>query len=156
VTALIFCGATLGSPLSPASTTKKERKTMNSKNAERGLELRRAMFGKETTDRQVSECGDFLKPMQAIVTEHCFGDGWQNEVIDLKWRSLLTVAMLTAAGRRHEIKIHVRGALSNGASREELQALFLHAHLYCGIPLMVDAMLAAKEVFDEIDGEQNA
>lgn len=129
---------------------------MNSSNAKRGLELRRAMFGKETTDRQINECGDFLRPMQAIVTEHCFGDGWQGGALDLKLRSLLTIAMLTAMGRRHEIKIHVRGALSNGATVDELQALFLHAHLYCGIPVMVDAMLAAKEVFDEIDGEQRA
>lgn len=127
---------------------------MSSSQSERGLELRRAMFGAETTDRQVNESDDFLKPMQAIVTDHCFGDVWQGEALDLKLRSLLTVAMLTAMGRRHEIKIHVRGALSNGASREELQALFLHAHLYCGIPLMVDAMLATKEVFDEIDAEQ--
>lgn len=120
-------------------------------NFERGLELRRVMFGPQGADEQIDNASDYMAPMQDIVTRICFGEGWQRPVFDKKTRSLLTLAMLTAMGRTHEIKIHTRGAIANGATREELREVFLHSYLYCGIPLMVDAMRASDEVLSELE-----
>ena len=120
-------------------------------NFERGLELRRVMFGPQGADEQIDNASDYMAPMQDIVTRICFGEGWQRPVFDKKTRSLLTLAMLTGVGRTHEIKIHTRGAISNGATREELREVFLHSYLYCGIPLMVDAMRASDEVLSELE-----
>lgn len=126
---------------------------MTQTNSERGLDLRRKMFGPEGAEKQVDNASDFMAPMQDIVTRICFGEVWQRPVLDLKTRSMITLAMLVAMGRQHEIKIHVKGALSNGVSREEIRELMVHAFLYCGIPLMVDAMRAAESVLDEAGAE---
>ncbi|QDC10078.1 4-carboxymuconolactone decarboxylase [Oceanicola sp. D3] len=120
---------------------------------ELGLDLRRQMFGVEGAEGQTETCTDFMRPLQDIVTRICFGEGWQREALDLKTRSLVTLAMLAAMGRTHEIKIHTRGAIANGVTRAELQDLFLHSYLYCGIPLMVDAMKACEEILDELGVE---
>jgi acyl-CoA reductase-like NAD-dependent aldehyde dehydrogenase/3-hydroxyisobutyrate dehydrogenase-like beta-hydroxyacid dehydrogenase/alkylhydroperoxidase/carboxymuconolactone decarboxylase family protein YurZ len=119
-------------------------------NTERGLDLRRKMFGSEGAEVQVNNATEFMAPMQDIVTRICFGEGWQRPVLDHKTRSLVTLAMLVAMGRQHEVKIHTRGAISNGATREEIQELMLHSYLYCGIPMMVDAMRAVEPLLDEI------
>jgi len=116
---------------------------------EQGLALRRKMWGAQGADEHIDQASDMMAPVQDIVTRICFGEIWQRPVLDLKTRSLLTLAMLTAMGRSHEIKIHVRGALANGCTREELRELFVHAFAYCGIPLMVDAMRACEEVLNE-------
>jgi len=117
-----------------------------------GLELRRKMWGKAGADDHIEQASDMMAPVQDIVTRICFGEIWQRPELDLKTRSLITLALLAATGRTHEIKIHVRGALANGCTREELRELFVHAFAYCGIPLMVDAMRACEEVLDEIEG----
>lgn len=120
-------------------------------NFEQGLKLRHKMFGPEGAEIQIENASDYMAPLQDIVTRICFGEGWQRDGLDHKTRSLVTLAMLAAMGRSHEIKIHTRGAIANGASRKELQELFLHSYLYCGIPLMVDAMKASEEVLDEME-----
>lgn len=117
---------------------------------EAGLALRHAMFGAAGAEDQVNNASDYMAPMQDIVTRICFGEGWQRPGFDRRMRSLLTLAMLMAMGRTHEIKIHTRGAIANGVTREELRELFLHGFLYCGIPLMVDAMRASEEILDEL------
>lgn len=122
---------------------------MTNENFERGIELRRKMFGPEGAEQQIENATEFMQPMQDIVTRICFGEIWQRPGLDLKTRSLITLAMLVAMGRHPEIKIHTRGALANGATREEIRELLIHAFLYCGIPLMVDAMRAAESVLDE-------
>jgi 4-carboxymuconolactone decarboxylase len=86
--------------------------------------------------------------MQELVTRHAWGNTWQRGGIDLKTRSIATVSMLIALGRQHELKTHVRGALNNGVTVEELQEIFLHASVYCGFPAAIDAMRAASEVID--------
>lgn len=123
---------------------------MSQSNFERGLDLRRKMFGPEGAEVQVDNATDFMAPLQDIVTRICFGEGWQRPVLDHKTRSLITLAMLVAMGRQHEVKIHTRGAISNGVTREEIQEMMLHSYLYCGIPLMVDAMRAAEPILDEL------
>lgn len=115
-----------------------------------GLELRRKMWGRAGADDHIDNASDMMAPIQDIVTRICFGEIWQRPVLDLKTRSLITLAMLAASGRSHEIKIHTRGAVANGCTREELRELFIHAFAYCGIPLMVDAMRASEEVLDEM------
>jgi len=123
-------------------------------NFDKGLELRRKMFGPEGAEIQVDNASPYLAPMQDIVTRICFGEVWQRPVLDLKTRSLLTLAMLTAMGRQHEIKIHTKGALANGVTRDEIREMMVHAFLYCGIPLMVDAMRASEEVLDQLAPEK--
>ena len=127
---------------------------MSKSNFDKGLELRRKMFGPEGAEMQVDNASPYLAPMQDIVTRICFGEVCQRPVLDLKTRSLLTLAMLTAMGRQHEIKIHTKGALANGVSREEIREVMVHAFLYCGIPLMVDAMRASEEVLDQLAPEK--
>lgn len=117
---------------------------------ELGLELRREMFGQAGTDKQIEAASDFTRPMQDIVTRICFGEVWQRPGLDARTRSLITIAMLAALGREPELKAHVRGAVANGASREEIREVLVHSFLYCGIPAMVGALRAAEPVLDEI------
>lgn len=122
---------------------------------ETGLEIRRRMFGAEVTDRQIREADDFTRDIQDLVTRYCFGEVWGRELLPLRLRSMLTVAMLVALGREAELKIHVRGALANGATKDEIREILLHAAIYCGIPAAVSAFRAAREVFVELErGEQ--
>jgi len=114
-----------------------------------GLALRRKMWGRQGADDHINQASDMMAPVQDIVTRICFGEIWQRPGLDVKTRSLVTLAMLTATGRTQEIKIHVRGALVNGCTPLELRELFVHAFAYCGIPLMVDAMRACEEVLNE-------
>ena len=96
---------------------------------------------------------DFTRPIQEHITSKAWGDVWQRPGLDLKTRSLITVAMLTALGKQHELKAHLRGALNNGATPAELQEVLLHAAVYCGVPTAVEAFRTAAEV---VDGPQKA
>jgi 4-carboxymuconolactone decarboxylase len=118
---------------------------------DRGLDIRRGMFGAETTDAQIRNADDFTEELQHLVTRYCFGEVWGREELPLKTRSMLTVAMLTALGREAELKIHVRGALANGATKEEIREIFLQAAIYCGIPAAVGGFRSAREVFEDIE-----
>ncbi|ADZ71598.1 carboxymuconolactone decarboxylase family protein [Polymorphum gilvum] len=117
---------------------------------DRGLELRRAMFGPEGAEKQLEAATDFTRPMQEWVTKQCFGEAWQRPVFDRKTRSLLTLAMLVAMGRSHEVKIHTRGAIANGVSKEEIRELLMHSIIYCGIPMAVDGFRSASEVLKDL------
>ena len=91
---------------------------------------------------------DFTRPIQEHITAKAWGDVWQRTGLDLKTRSLITVAMLTALGKQQELKGHLRGALNNGATPAELQEVLLHAAVYCGVPAAVEAFRSAAEVVD--------
>jgi 4-carboxymuconolactone decarboxylase len=106
---------------------------------DRGLALRREMFGAAGADQALEKASDLSRPLQEMVTRFCFGEVWQRPGLDRKTRSLLTIAMLIGTGRMMQLPAHIRGALANGASREELRELILHAQLYCGIPAAVEA-----------------
>jgi 4-carboxymuconolactone decarboxylase len=106
---------------------------------ERGLALRREMFGVAGADQALEKASELSRPLQEMVTRFCFGEVWQRPGLDRKTRSLLTVAMLIGTGRMAQLPAHIRGALANGVSREELRELILHAQLYCGIPAAVEA-----------------
>jgi 4-carboxymuconolactone decarboxylase len=106
---------------------------------DRGLALRRDMFGVAGADKAVETASDFSRPLQEMVTRFCFGEVWQRPGLDRKTRSLLTLSMLIGSGRLAQFPAHVRGAIANGVTREELRELILHAQLYCGIPAAVEA-----------------
>ena len=116
---------------------------------QQGLATRRAVLGDEYVDNSLAKATPFTAPFQELVTRHAWGNTWQRKGIDLKTRSMVTVAMLVALGRMHELKVHVRGALNNGVTPEELQEIFLHASVYCGFPAALDAFRNAAEVVEK-------
>src|SRR5579872_6945024 len=131
---------------------KKVRK--GSKAYESGLAVRRAVLGAEYVDRAIASADSFTGELQQFVTEWCWGGVWTRPGLPRKTRSLLNLAMLAALNRPHEIKIHVRGALKNGVTREEIAEVFLQVGVYAGAPAAVDAFRSAKEVFDELDQQK--
>lgn len=117
---------------------------------EEGLQLRRQVLGAEYVDRSINSANDFMMAFQHITTEWCWGYAWGRDTLDLKTRSMLNLAMLTALNRAAEIKLHVRGAVNNGVTVEEIKEVLLHATVYCGIPAGLDAFKAANEVLTEM------
>ena len=113
-----------------------------------GLKTRRQVLGDAYVDASLSRVSDFTAPLQELVTKHAWGNTWQRPGLDLRTRSIVTVAMLVGLGKMHELKIHVRGALNNGVTPAELQEIFLHASVYCGFPATLDAFRTAAEVID--------
>jgi 4-carboxymuconolactone decarboxylase len=113
-----------------------------------GLATRKAVLGNDYVDAAMQRSTDFTRPLQDLVIRHAWGNTWQRDGIDLKTRSIVTVSMLVALGKMHELKIHVRGALNNGVTPAELQEIFMHASVYCGFPAAVDAFRTASEVID--------
>ncbi|BCB76599.1 4-carboxymuconolactone decarboxylase [Phytohabitans flavus] len=115
-----------------------------------GIELRRRMFGEAGADAQIYSTTELNDKLQEIVTRWCFGDLWSREELPLKNRSMITVAMLMALGRSHELNIHIRGALANGVSEVELREIALHAILYCGIPAGADGIRTLDAILAEV------
>jgi 4-carboxymuconolactone decarboxylase len=118
---------------------------------DRGLEVRRAVLGAEYVDSSLRSANEFMQAFQNITTEWCWGYAWTRPGIDRKTRSLMNLAMLTALNRAPEIKLHVRGALNNGVTVDEIKEALIHATVYCGIPAGLDAFKAANEVLKEMD-----
>ena len=116
---------------------------------EKGLAVRRAVLGKEYVDKAITDADDFSRPLQELVTEYCWGSIWTRPGLSRKTRSLLNLAMLTALNRPHEVKLHLRGALNNGCSKEEIMEVLLQAAVYCGVPAAADSFRTAKEFFQE-------
>lgn len=119
---------------------------------ERGLQTRKKVMGEEYVARALGAATPFSEPMQDHITAKAWGDVWQRPGLDLKTRSMITVAILTALGKQHELKGHIRGALNNGVTAQQLQELLLHAAVYCGVPTAVDAFRTAAEVVDGPSG----
>ena len=115
---------------------------------DKGLATRKEVMGEDFVARAFAGMTDFTQPIQEHITRAAWGETWQRDGIDRKTRSLVTVAMLAALGRPQELKGHVRGALNNGATVQEIQEVLLHAAIYCGVPAAVDAFRAAAEVVD--------
>jgi 4-carboxymuconolactone decarboxylase len=116
---------------------------------EQGLAVRREVLGDEYVDRALAGATPFSKPIQQLVTEYCWGAVWTRPGLDRRTRSLINVAMLTALNRPHELAGHVRGALRNGCSEEEIQEVLLQAAIYCGMPAGLDAFRVAASVLEE-------
>lgn len=120
---------------------------------DKGMAVRREVLGAAHVDRAMAAADEFNAPLQELVTEYCWGAVWGREELPRKTRSLLNLAMLTALNREHEFKLHVRGALRNGVSREEIREVLLQAAIYCGVPAAISAFRQAREVFDAVDAE---
>lgn len=123
---------------------------MNKELFEKGLETRRAVLGAEHVDRSLKSADSFTMPLQELVTQYCWGDIWNRPGLDRRTRSFLNLAMITALNRPHELKLHVRGAINNGLTKDEIREVFLQAAIYCGVPASIDSFRTAKEVFDEM------
>lgn len=116
---------------------------------EQGLKVRREVLGTEYVDGSIAKANDFMMAFQHVTTEWAWGYTWSREGLDRKTRSMLNLAMLTALNRPAEIKLHVKGALNNGVTVEEMKEVLLHAAIYCGIPAALDAFKVTNQVLEE-------
>ena len=123
---------------------------MDKETFDKGLAIRRAVLGSEYVDNSIAAADDFTRPLQEIVTQYCWGEVWGRPNLERKTRSLLNLAMLSALNRPHEVKLHVRGALNNGVTKDEIREVFLQVAIYCGVPAAMDSFRIAKEVFNEM------
>ena len=117
---------------------------------EKGLKIRKEIFGADVVERRMSSAGEFGAPLQKLINQYAYGEIWGREALPRKMRSLLTLGMMCAANRPHELRIHLRGAITNGCTREEIREVLLQVAIYCGIPAALDAHNIALEVFAEV------
>jgi 4-carboxymuconolactone decarboxylase len=120
----------------------------NDPETQAGLVTRRQVLGDAYVDSALNKSTPFTEPLQEFMTKHAWGNTWQRPGLDLRTRSIVTVSMLVGLGKMHELKLHVRGALNNGVTPEELQEIFMHAGVYCGVPAALEAFRTASEVID--------
>jgi 4-carboxymuconolactone decarboxylase len=123
---------------------------MNKELYEKGMAIRKSVLGAEYVDKALASADDFNRPMQELTTEYCWGWCWGREGLDKKTRSIINLAMISALNRPHEVKAHVKGAIHNGLTKDEIREVLLQVAIYCGIPAGVDSFRAAKEVFTEM------
>ena len=138
----------------PAKSASKgvSRTKLHSKDPDfaRGVQVRRAMWGYDGADGQLDKAGDFIWPLQEVVTKYCFGQTWTRPKLSRKVRSMITMAMLVAMARPHELKVHIQGAIAIGVSKDEIQEILLHAMVYAGVPRGVEGFRAAEEKLKEM------
>ena len=123
---------------------------MNKEAFDKGLQTRREVLGADYVDNAIKSADDFNMPMQDLVTEYCWNEIWNRPGLDRKTRSIINLAMLTALNRPHELKLHVRGAINNGLTKEEIREVFMQTAIYCGVPAAIDSFRNAKEMFKEM------
>jgi 4-carboxymuconolactone decarboxylase len=122
---------------------------VDTKRYEKGLAVRREVLGTAYVDEALAKTDELTRPLQNLITEYCWGEIWTRPGLPRKTRSLINLAMLTALNRPHEVRLHVRGALNNGCTREEIAEVLLQTAIYCGVPAAIDSFRVAREVFDE-------
>jgi 4-carboxymuconolactone decarboxylase len=120
---------------------------------EQGMRVRREVLGDAHVDRAVANTTEFTAPFQEFITEYAWGTIWTRDQIDRRSRSMITLAVLTALGREHEIAMHVRAAIGNGLSREEISEVLLHTAVYAGVPASNRAFAIAQQALDELDAQ---
>jgi 4-carboxymuconolactone decarboxylase len=118
---------------------------------DKGLAVRRQVLGEAYVSKSMASADAFNAPFQAILNEYCWGIAWGDERLPPKTRSMLNVVLLAALNRMTEWELHLRGALNNGVTRDEIQALIHHVAVYAGVPVGVECMRLARKVFAEID-----
>ena len=116
---------------------------------EKGLAVRREVLGAAYVDKATAGADEFTAPLQELVTEYCWGAVWTRPGLSRQMRSLINIAMLTALNRPHEVRLHLRGALRNGCTKEEIREVLLQSAIYCGVPAAIDSFRIAREVFKE-------
>ena len=124
---------------------------MDQQRYDHGLEIRKKVLGAATVEKAISTATDFNRPMQDLSTEYCWGAVWGREGLSRRDRSMLNLGMIAILNRAHELKAHVRGALTNGLTKEEISEVLLQVAIYGGVPCAVDSFRIANEAFAEID-----
>jgi 4-carboxymuconolactone decarboxylase len=130
-------------------TTTQEIK-MSKEAFEKGLKTRREVLGSEYVDNSIKNAGEFNMPMQELVTEFAWNAIWNRPGLDRRSRSMINLAMLTALNRPHELKLHLKGAINNGLTKDEIREILMQTAIYCGVPAAIDSFRCAKEVFAEM------
>jgi 4-carboxymuconolactone decarboxylase len=116
---------------------------------QRGKAIRAEVIGQHRSEAALANATDFDRPFQELALRYCWGDVWDRPGLDRRTRSIVNLAMLAAMAKPNELKIHVRGALTNGVTPSEIQEIFLQACIYCGVPTAGEAFKVAREVFEE-------
>ena len=124
---------------------------MSNERFEDGLRVREEVLGRERVQRSLNDATPFSRPLQELVTEYCWGAVWARPGLERRTRSLINLAMLAALNRSYELELHVRGAVANGCSREEIQETLLQAVIYCGVPAGMEAFRVAEAALDSLD-----
>jgi 4-carboxymuconolactone decarboxylase len=127
--------------------------TGNDESYQRGLKIRREVVGDAHVDRSLAAASEFARPLQEYVTATAWGQIWSRPGLDRRTRSLLTLAMLTALNRNHELAVHVRGAITNGCTTQEIQEVLLQTAVYCGAPAALESFRVAERVLNELASE---
>ncbi|OWF65768.1 4-carboxymuconolactone decarboxylase [Polynucleobacter hirudinilacicola] len=117
---------------------------------EKGLKTRREVLGSEYVDNSIQNAGEFNMPMQELVTQYAWNEIWNRPGLDRRSRSMINLAMLTALNRPHELKLHLKGAINNGLTKDEIREILMQTAIYCGVPAAIDSFRCAKEVFAEM------
>ena len=117
---------------------------------DKGFEIRKSVLGAEFVEKSFASADDFNRPLQELVTEYCWGAVWGRDTLDKKTRSMLNLAMLSALNRPHELKMHVKGALTNGVTKDEIREVLLQVVIYAGVPAGVDSFRVAREAMQEV------
>jgi 4-carboxymuconolactone decarboxylase len=120
---------------------------------ETGLEQRKATLGADYVEKNLAAADDFTRPFQEAMTAWCWGCGWGDEAIDPKTRSLMNLSMIGALGKMHEWELHLKGALNNGVTKDEIRAAIHVVAIYCGVPQGVECFRVAKRVLAEYEAE---
>ena len=123
---------------------------MDKKTFDKGVEVRTAVLGQQYVDNALKNVDDFNRPFQELVTEYCWGAVWGRDELPRKTRSMLNIAMIAVLNRPHELKLHIKGALTNGVSKDEIREAFLQVAVYCGMPAGLSSFKIAKQVFKEM------
>ena len=118
---------------------------------DKGMALRKQVLGAEYVEKSMAAADDFSRPMQELSTEYCWGYVWSRPGLELRERSLINLSMISALNRPHELKLHVKAALNNGLTREQIREVLLQVAVYCGVPAGIDSTRIAREAFAEID-----
>jgi 4-carboxymuconolactone decarboxylase len=117
---------------------------------EKGLKIRKEVLGAEFVEKSLASADDFNMPMQELATTYCWGECWGREGLDKRTRSIINLAMISALNRPHELKIHVKGAIRNGLTKDEIREVLFQVAIYAGIPAGVDSFRIAKEALTEM------
>jgi len=124
---------------------------VDSETYQRGRQIRSEVLGKEYVDNAIAQADDFTGPLQDLVTEYCWGAVWGRDGLTRKTRSMLNLVMTSVLNRPHELRTHLRAALTNGVTRDEIREVFLQVAIYAGVPAAVDSFRTAGEIFAELD-----
>ncbi len=121
---------------------------------DKGMKIRRETLGDKYVDRAMDNVNEFTDDLQKMVTTYCWGEVWGRDGLDRKSRSMINIAMIATLNRQHELAAHVRGAINNGLSRDEIKEILLQVGIYAGVPAMVDSFRIARQTLDEIDNDK--